>query len=181
MSSSTIKYTAFPQTKPPPEFTPELLQIFQIHEAEIATLSLNKGLMSNAVLSVLRKDLINVGFEVEGGDNNHAIIERPVLFGENGQPVLRHQIDAYHLGWKCGIEIEAGRAFMGNAVYRDLIQASLMVDVDFLALALPNAYRYKRLGRETTSDDYRKAVGVADTLYRHSRIRLPNDLILIGY
>jgi len=54
-------------------------------------------------------------------------IERPVFYGENGIPTLRYEIDAYHPDWRCGLEVEAGRGWMGNAVYRDLIQAAVMV------------------------------------------------------
>ena len=32
-------------------------------------------------------------------------IERPVFYGENGRPTLRYQIDGYHPGWRCGIDI----------------------------------------------------------------------------
>jgi hypothetical protein len=38
--------------------------------------------------------------------------------------------------------VEAGRATMGNAIYRDLVQASLIVDAKYLALAVPFEYRY---------------------------------------
>jgi hypothetical protein len=32
--------------------------------------------------------------------------------------------------------VEAGRAWMGNAIYRDLLQALVMVQVDHLILAV---------------------------------------------
>ncbi len=70
---------------------------------------------------------------------------------------------------------------MGNAVYRDLIQASVMVQVKYLALAVPNAYKYKNAGKPTVSQDYDHARALADALYGHSRLRLPYDLVLIGY
>jgi hypothetical protein len=60
---------------------------------------------------------------------------RPVFFGENGMPTLSYQIDAYHPEWRAGLEVEAGRAWMGNAIYRDLIQALVMVQVDHVVLA----------------------------------------------
>ena len=41
------------------------------------------------------------------------------------------------------MEVEAGRATMGNAIYRDLIESSLMVDASFFVLAVPTEYRYK--------------------------------------
>jgi hypothetical protein len=63
-----------------------------------------------------------------------------VFFGENGIPTLRYEIDAYHPEWKCGLEVEAGRGWMGNAVYRDLVQAAVMVGVEYLCLAVSNVY-----------------------------------------
>jgi hypothetical protein len=47
--------------------------------------------------------------------------------------------------------VEAARATMGNAIYRDLIQGSLMVDAQFLVLAVPVEYRYKSGARRKTS------------------------------
>ena len=129
----------------------------------------------------MRDDLIGLGFDGEAGKRRAEKIERPVFYGENGIPTLRYQIDAYHNGWECALEIEAGRGWMGNAVYRDLIQACVMVQVKYLVLAVSNAYKYMSSGRPSTSQDYDNAVALADALYGHSRIRLPYDLIVIGY
>lgn len=96
-------------------------------------------------------------------------------------PILNYQIDAYHPEWRCGLEIEAGRAWMGNAIYRDLIQASVMVGVDYLCLAVPLAYKYASGGRQIVSRDYQNTVAVADAVYGHSRVRLPYRLVVIGY
>ena len=79
------------------------------------------------------------------------------------------------------LEVEAGRALMGNALYRDLIQALVMVQVDVLVLAVPNSYKYKSSGRPTISHDYEKAVSIAETLFSHSRFQFPYKLVLIGY
>jgi len=104
-----------------------------------------------------------------------------VFFGENGEPTLKYEVDAYHPKWRCGLEVEAGRAWMGNAVYRDLIQALVMVEVDSLILAVSNTYKFKSGNRDTVSADYDNTSRVAETLYGHSRFSLPYRLILIGY
>ncbi len=70
---------------------------------------------------------------------------------------------------------------MGNAVYRDLILASVMVDVDYFCLAVANGYRYKTGGRTAVSHDYENATGLADTLFSHTRVKLPYRLCVIGY
>jgi hypothetical protein len=151
------------------------------HEAVISTTALPKGLKSDEVLAVMGDDLQALGFQVETGKQRNQKIDRPVFFGENGAPTLNYQIDAYQPVWRAGLEIEAGRAWMGNAVYRDLIQAAVMVGVDYLYLAVPNGYRYKSSGRETISRDYENTRDVADALFGHSRLRLPYRLVVIGY
>ena len=181
MSKTTIRFSTFPRTEPPPSFTSTIVDVFKQHESLISTERLSKGVASDIVLGIVRGDLVTLGFDVEGGKQKAQKIERPVFFGENGIPTVRYQIDAYHTGWECGLEIEAGRAWMGNAVFRDLIQACAMVQVRFLVLAISNAYKYMSSGRQTVSEDYQHAIRLADSLYGHSRFRLPYDLILIGY
>ncbi|WP_146202977.1 hypothetical protein [Silicimonas algicola] len=106
---------------------------------------------------------------------------RPVFFGENSKPSLQYEIDAWHPGWAPDLEIEAGRAWMGNEVYRDRIQALVMVELNYLFLAVPLGYRYKSGGRNTVSRDYANAVWVCDALYGHSRITMHYSLCVIGY
>jgi len=176
-----VRYSSFPRTEPPPAFTSQIVNAFQAHEPLICTLTLEKGLTSDAVLSHLRSDLSQLGFAVELGKASQAKIRRPVFFGENGTPDLQYEIDAFHAEWRCGLEIEAGRAWMGKAVYRDLIQALVMVELDCLVLAVPNGYRYLSGGRSTVSKDYENTCAVGDALFGHSRIRMPYKLIVIGY
>ncbi len=78
--------------------------------------------------------------------------------------------------------MEAGRATMGNAIYRDLIQASLMVDVRVLALAVPLEYRYKNGSKTTREPSYSKTYSVVEALYGSPRLQLPFDgTLVIGY
>ncbi|MEQ8388787.1 MAG: hypothetical protein RIE22_08755 [Alphaproteobacteria bacterium] len=128
----------------------ELVAVFERHEADISTRNPAKGLTSDEVLTLLRPDLVELGFQVEAGKRSEQKIRRPVFFGENAQPSLQYEIDAWHPEWRAGLEVEAGRAWMGNAVYRDLIQALVMVDLQHLVLTVPNSYRYKTGGRNVT-------------------------------
>ena len=91
------------------------------------------------------------------------------------------RFDAYQPEWRCGLEIEAGRGWMGNAVYRDLVQALVMVDVDYLILAVANTYRYTSSGRSAVSHDYDNARAVAQAIYGHTRVRMPYGLPVLGY
>lgn len=181
MSNTTIRYTCYPRTEPPPQFVSAIASLFSEHEDEIASTKLAKGLTSNEVLAVLRPGLVSIGFEVEAGKHKTEKIHRPVFFGENGIPMLTYEIDAFHPEWRCGLEIEAGRAWMGNAVYRDLIQALVMVQVEVLVLAVANTYRYLSNGHASVSRDYDNALSVVETLFSHSRFRFPYRLVVLGY
>lgn len=181
MNDTTIRFSTFPRTEPPPAFVEDLVGVFRTHESEIATEINDKGLKSDDVLAVLGPDLAKLGFQVEASKKRVDKLERPVFFGENGIPTLRYEIDAYHPEWKCGLEVEAGRGWMGNAVYRDLVQAAVMVGVEYLCLAVANVYKFRTSGKPATSRDYNNTVQVAEALYGHSRLRLPYNLILIGY
>lgn len=178
----SIRFATFPRTHTPPAFVAELIATFEAHAEEIGTIDREKGLRSNEVLAVLRPGLVKLGFEVEAGGRAKDKIKRPVFFGENAQPELQYEIDAWHPEWLAGLEVEAGRALMGgNAVYRDLVQALVMVDMQHLVIAVPQKYRYFSAGRATTSQDYDKTVAVAQALYAHSRIEMPFSLCVIGY
>lgn len=181
LMASNIRFTSFPRTRPAPDFTPQVLKVFRAHEPAICTRTLSKGLTSDAVLTELRSDLCDLGFFVEASKLRADKIQRPVFFGENGIPELQYEIDAFHEGWKCGLEIEAGRGGMGNALYRDLIQALVMVELETLVLAVANAYRFLSGGKEVVSRDYDKAVAVANALFGHSRITMPYRLVVVGY
>lgn len=181
MPKSTIRFTSFPQTEPPPSFCADVVAVFIAHEAEIATVSLAKGLTSNQVLVQIRDDLQTLGFQVEKGKQHADKIQRPVFFGENGVPTRNYQIDAYHPEWRCGLEVEAGRAWMGNAVYRDIVQGLVMVRVDTLVLAVPNGYRFNSGRRAVVSSDYDNTISVAQTLYGHSLVKMPYTLVVVGY
>ncbi len=118
---------------------------------------------------------------MESGKKRGQKIERPVFFGEDGLAELKYEVDAYHPAWRCGLEVEAGRAWMGNAVYRDLIQTLVMVQVDTLFLAIPNAYKYTSGRGSMVSQDYLRAKAVVEALYSHTRFQFPYGLVLLGY
>lgn len=178
---TTVRFTTFPQTEPPPSFVPKIVGAFQSCETGISTMQLSKGLTSDKVLDHIRPHLVSLAFAVESGKHREGKIDRPVFFGENGVPALRYQIDAYQAEWKCGLEIEAGRAWMGNAIYRDLLQALVMVQVDHLVLAVPNTYKYFSGGKLVKSSDYDNTVAVSRALFGHTRVRLPYGLTVVGY
>ena len=180
-SMSDICYCYYPRTRAPPEFIDEVVAAFRANEDAISTVDDDNGLKSDDVLDVVRDDLEAIGFDVEEGKKKEEKIHRPVLFGENGEPDLQYEVDGYHEGKRYGLEVEASRAVLGNALYRDLIQAAVMVQVDTLVLVVPNVYRYNSGGRTTESKAYEKSNDVIDTVYASGRIELPFETLLIGY
>lgn len=181
MPTAETRFQYFPRTTSPPDFITAVVEVFRGHLGRISTINLEKGLTSDEVLSVIRPELVNLGFDVEQGKRSDQKIHRPVFFGEGGEATLKYEVDGYHREWRCGLEVEAGRAWMGNAVYRDLIQAMVMVEVECLVLAVPIAYKYKSGGKTMTSSDFQNTLRVAETLFGHSRLTMPYDLAVIGY
>jgi hypothetical protein len=159
-----------------------LVEVFAKHRSEIDSLVVHPDRMqSNDVLGVLADDLENdLGFEVERGKSKLGKLPRPVFFGDQGSYLRTYEIDAFHKELGIALEVEAGRATMGNAVYRDLIQTALIVDARFLALAVPIEYRYGE--KPTREPSYAKTYSVVEAIYGSRRLNLPFEgLLLIGY
>ena len=75
--------------------------------------------------------------------------------------------------------MEAGRGWMGNALYRDLIRTSLIVNAQYLVLGMMNEYRY---GNNATNRSYDQAKDQLDAIYASGRLQLPFEgILLIGY
>ena len=96
---------------------------------------------------MLTPGLVSLGFAVEEGKTKIGKLPRPVFFGDEGEYLRTYEIDTFEPERGIALEVEARRATMGNAIYRDLIQASLMVDANFLVLAVPVEYRYLSKGK----------------------------------
>ncbi len=181
MDKIPVRYQTFPRTVSPPEFAEQIAKVFIDHYNEITTTTLKKALTSDEVLRVIRHDLEQLGFECEKSKVPSGKINRPVLFGENGKSEVSYDIDASHSQWHAVLEVEAGRAWKGNAIYRDLIRASIMVGVKYLILAVPNRYQYYVSGKISASADYDNTRDLANALYGHDAFQLPYNLMLIGY
>jgi hypothetical protein len=152
--------------------------------ASAAQLDSRQGLQmtSDKALAHLRPALVALGFEIEGGKKAADKLRRPVLFGEQGREERAHEVDGFHPEQGIALEIEAGRGTQGNAIYRDLVQTSLLIDARYLALGVLIEYHHKSSGKAVVSTDYRKTVTVLDAIYASQRLKLPLDgVLLIGY
>ena len=98
----------------------------------------------------------------------------PVLFGMGGKVEKSFDADAYHAGERFVLEVEAGRAVANNQFLKDLFQACMMHDVDYLAVAVRNTYRERK--------DFERVMKFFDTLYACNRLSLPlKGILILGY
>lgn len=173
-------YTYYPRWQRAPDWVAHLAEVFARHQAAIDSTA--GAAVSNEVLRILRPDLIERGFQVEDGKTSDGQLARPVFFGENGVPSRQYKIDAYHPELRIALEVEAGRAQAGNAIYRDIVQMALLMDVDYAAVAVPLAYRYNSGGRVQPTEPYRHCTTILDAIYGGRRLELPfAGFVLIGY
>jgi len=167
----------YPSRKPAPHWVPGVLEAFSAAADRISSLS-RTGVSSDTVLAAIRPSLVAIGFEVEASKAKTDKITRPVLFGENGAVLVQYDVDAYHPGHRVVLEVEAGRGAASNADYRDLVRASLMVDVSYLVLAMMLTYR---AGGQTMRS-YEVARNRIDAIFASERLALPLEgLLLVGY
>lgn len=177
------RWRYFPSYASPPAWVENVVRVFSASQSQIdSAVDHAKRMESNDVLGVIAGDLRTHGFDVEEGKQKAGKLPRPVFFGDEGTYLRTYEIDAFEPGIGVALEVEAGRATMGNAIYRDLIQGSLMVDARFLALAVPVEYRYKSGARIAKEPSYAKTYSVVEAIYGSPRLQLPFEgLLLIGY
>jgi hypothetical protein len=175
------RWRYFPSYAAPPAWVEKVVAAFATNRSQIdSAVDHAKRMESNEVLSVIEGDLRTLGFDVEQGKQKAGKLPRPVFFGDEGTYLRTYEIDAFEPTSGVALEVEAGRATMGNAIYRDLIQGSLMVDARFLALAVPIEYRYG--GRPSREPSYAKTYSVVEAIYGSPRLQLPFEgVLLIGY
>ncbi len=100
----------------------------------------NHGVTSDAALAMLRPGLTRLGFDVEVSKSRADKLTRPVLFGEAGASVVAYEVDGFNREHGIVLEVEAGRGAANNADYRGLDRTSLMVDAEYLVLAMMLQY-----------------------------------------
>jgi hypothetical protein len=167
----------YPSRAAAPEWVVDLVDAFANASSAIDS-RINHGVTSDAALAALRPALVALGFEIEAGKTASGKIRRPVLFGEQGRPRVAYEVDGFHPGHGIVLEVEAGRGAAGNASYRDLVRTSLIVDADYLILAMMLEYRTGG----TTIRSYERARDQIDAIYASERLKLPfTGILLVGY
>jgi len=165
-------YQLFPRSFGLNEDLKKVVSVFENASDKISSSCNN--LVSNGVLSVLTKSLAELGYAVETGKGQKEKIHVPVLFGRNNNIDKEFNADAYNRNAKVVIEVEAGRATENNQFLKDIFEACMMYEVDWLVLAVRETYR--------THKDFEIVHAFLETLYISNRIHLPlKGILLIGY
>jgi hypothetical protein len=174
-------WTYYPTRDRPPDWVDAFIGVVAGSRPQIDSAQVD-GLTSDSVLARLRPGLEGIGFRVEAGKKAADRITLPVLFGEQGHPRVRYDVDGVHDDLGILLEVEAGRGARGNAVYRDLIRSSLIVDARYLALGVMDEYRHKSGGKGITVRSYHEAKDQLDAVYASQRLQLPfKGVLLFGY
>jgi len=171
--TTMIKWQFYPKSKEiPVHLTTVIDQVFKPNFDKID--SVRHKYSSDMVLAVLRKNLETVGFLVEHGKRNKEKIRIPVLFGQNGTVEKSFDADGWNKSSKTVIEVEAGRGVTNYQFLKDLFQACVMRDVEYLIICVRNIY-LKR-------DDYSAVINFLNSLYASERLSLPlSGILVIGY
>lgn len=141
---------------------------------EIAYRSSEFNLSSNEVLEIIKPRLQKLGYNVEDGKTAIQKISVPVLFGLDNKIDKSFNADAVSIDGKIVIEVEAGRAVANNQFLKDIFQACMMFEVEYLVIAVRNNYR--------GADDFAKVYAFLETLYISNRLHLPlKGILLVGY
>ena len=166
----------FPNNLRPSDELRELATAFDRHMEEIS--STNHSLSSNDVLAVVADDLEANGYLVEKSKRAEDLIRMPVLFGEQGALEKEFCADAYHPEARIVLEVEAGRAVANNQFLKDLFEACMMEDSEYLCIAVRKQYA----GGGVNSQDYDRVCAFLRTLYASNRLQLPlKGVMVLGY
>lgn len=167
-----IKFQFFPRSQGITGRMQEVIDCFVTTENAYKSSEFN--LSSNEVLEIVKPGLQELGYNVEDGKTATQKISVPVLFGLDNKIDKSFNADAVSSDGKIVIEVEAGRAVANNQFLKDIFQACMMFEVEYLVIAVRNDYR--------GGDDFSKVFAFLETLYISNRLHLPlRGILLIGY
>lgn len=171
----------FPRQQPAPPWVEKFLTAVSLRQAEIDSHEHLK-MDSDQVVKHLEDQLTVEGWQIEAGKKAADKIHRPVLFGDNGSVRVKQELDGWHPTERIVLEVESGRGWQGNAVYRDLVRASLVTEAEFLALGVRQQYTYNSSGKVTHQNDFERTRDMLDSVYSSGRLALPfKGVLLFGW
>ena len=173
-ATAMINWNYFPRSKPCPPPLEAVVAAFDAVAKSIDS-EVQDDLPSNAVLAYVAPGLEALGYHVERGKAAKDKVFVPVFFGQNGTVVKRFEADAWNHDQRIVIEVEAGRGVVNNQFLKDLFQACMMDQIDYLVIAVRNIY-----GKN--GKDFYTVSTFMDALYASGRLELPlAGVLIIGY
>jgi hypothetical protein len=167
-----IQYQFFPRSRGLTDEMRQVVDCFNVVNDRIS--SETNDLVSNDVLAILRPHFEQIGFVVETGKAKEEKIDVPVLFGIDNKVDKSFYADALSQDGRIVVEVEAGQATENHRFLKDIFEASMMFDVEYLVLAVRNKYR--------THNDFERVFTFLETLYISNRLHLPlKGILLVGY
>lgn len=167
-----IRFQFFPRSQGINVEIQSVISAFQIEYERLKSPDFN--LSSNEVLEIVRPHLEKIGFTCETGKTKEKKISVPVLFGYDNKVDKAFNADAVSHDGKIVIEIEAGRATENNQFLKDIFQACMMFEVEYLVIVVRKVYRKHK--------DFEIIHTFLETLYISNRLHLPlKGILLIGY
>lgn len=162
--------------------TPIIREIVECFKAVDVDKDACEHLKSNEMLARVRPHLEKIGFTVETGKAKSEQISVPVLFSENESVDKSFAADALSKDHKIVIEVEAGRAVRNYQFLKDIFEACMMYEVEYLVIAVLNEYSFNNKGKQQVANDYQTVKTYLETLYVSNRLQLPlKGILLIGY
>lgn len=170
--NNRLRFQFFPRSQ---GITSNISDIIDCFEKEIFKIkSPENNLSSNQVLEIVRPHLEKLKFIVETGKSKLQKISVPVLFGFDNSIDKSFNADAVSEDGRIVIEVEAGRATENNQFLKDIFQACMMCEVEYLIIVVRNEYRGHK--------DFEIIYTFLETLYISNRLHLPlKGIVLIGY
>jgi len=167
-----IRFQFFPRSQGISRDIQSVISSFQLEYEKIKSPDFN--LSSNEVLEIVRPHLEKLGYTCETGKTKEKKISVPVLFGYDNKIDKAFNADAVSNDGKIVIEIEAGRATENNQFLKDIFQACMMFEVEYLVIVVRKVYRKHK--------DFEIIHTFLETLYISNRLHLPlKGILLIGY
>tara|TARA_B110000483_G_C17857580_1_gene412864 strand:+ start:85 stop:618 length:534 start_codon:yes stop_codon:yes gene_type:complete len=177
MNKQKIDWIFYPKNNLIPELLSSTVDVFEQNINKIDSTendnNLNR-LKSDEVLRVISNGLEELSYQVEKSKKAIDKIRIPVMFGKGGVEELAFEADAYHPEFKTVVEVEAGRAVINYQFLKDIFQASMMLNTDYLVMAVRKSYRGQ--------NDFEKINSFLEAMYLTNKIKLDlKGILLIGY
>ena len=170
-----FQYRCFPEDVSLPESVVYVIDVFRSEETNIHEALKSSGMTkSDVVLNVVSNRLLEKGFDVETSKKLNDKVPKMVKRGESSK-ALEFDVDAYYESDGVVVEIEGGGATENNRFLKDLFEACVMPNANYLIVAVCNKVRKHY--------DYGKVVAYFEALYNESdRFHIPlKAVVVIGY